>query len=138
SNMENSSMISSCISCIVMSNFYAKVQFGCCISILSPGNPIKRALCQHALGPFDPLDQKVHFLHGIVKAETGPYRARDPIEIHDGLRTVVAGSHRNAQFVEDGSDIIGMDPLDVKGYHGGLFLGRTIDFKAIDVQQFLG
>src|SRR5690606_1629147 len=125
---------------IVLYFLYCHVQFLCKSTIWELDiNSFAResgttALGQHVLGPFDPLDQKVHLLHGIVKAETGPYRARDPVEIHDGLGTVVSGPHGNAQFVQDGTDIIGMDSLDVEGYHGGFFLGRTIDFKAVDLQ----
>src|SRR5690606_34068614 len=79
-----------------------------------------------------------HLFQGIVKTETGTHRARDLVEIHDGLGTMVPGPDGNSQFVQNGPYVIGVYPFNVKGYHSGLRLGRSIDLQSLDSQQLLG
>src|SRR5690606_6976741 len=56
---------------------------------------------EHTFGLFYCRHQFVHFLLGIVKAETGTHCSRNLIKIHDGLRTMVPRPDRYSQFVEN-------------------------------------
>ena len=71
-------------------------------------------LKKHAYGPADTTDQEVYFFFGIVKGKRRPHSSGNSVEIHHGLCTVLPSAHSNAHLVQEGSNVIGMQPIDVE------------------------
>ena len=53
------------------------------------------ALGEHTFRPFNGRYETIDLVFGIIKAETGTNRPRNPIKIHDGLGAMVPGTDRN-------------------------------------------
>src|SRR6056297_2493871 len=95
-------------------------------------------LQQHISGPFYAFHQLVHFFLGIVEAKTGPNRSWDLIKIHNRLCTMVARTDGNAQFIHNGTNVVGMNTFYIKGYHRSFICCGSVDFQSIDRKQLFG
>src|SRR5690606_16533196 len=71
----------------------------------------------------------------IVKAETGPYGARDFEEIHNRLCAVMPGSDGNPHLIQDSAYVIGVYSLYIEGDHGSLLPGRAIYLQPLYGKQ---
>ena len=66
----------------------------------------------------------------VVHGERGAAGGRDAEALHQRLRAMGAGAHRDARAVDDGRNVVGMQPLHREGDDRALVLGAAEDAAA--------
>ena len=85
---------------------------------------------EHARDALDALCQTVYLFTGVVEAEGGAHGAEDAQVVDEGLGAVVAGAHGDAQAVEQGAHVHGVDVADEEADDGVLAVGGSEDAHA--------
>src|SRR5205085_8840067 len=81
------------------------------------------------------LGQGVHLGLGIIHGERGAAGGRDPEPVHQRLGAMVACAHRHTRTVDDGGDVVRVQPIDAEGDDGALVLGGAMDLEPIELAQ---
>ena len=85
--------------------------------------------------PDQRLGQRIDLGLGIVHGERGPARRRDAEPLHQRLRAVVAGAHRDARAVDDGRDVVRVQPVDAERDDGALARRRAVDLEPVQLAE---
>ena len=60
------------------------------------------------------VDKSIHLMFGVIKRKGSAYGPWYLVVIHNRLGAVMAGSHSNAHLIEQGTDIIGVNRIDIE------------------------
>ena len=93
---------------------------------------MNRALSQHTRCTTYALDQTINLLAGVVERKRRATHTRHTEMFHYGLGAVLSRADRNAQLVENHSNIIVVCALDVERADCALSLRLTIDSQSVD------
>ena len=69
------------------------------------------------------FSEAVDFLDRVVGPKRRPDRSRNPELVHERLRAVVAGPHRDAELVEERAEVVRVHAVDQEGHHARLARG---------------
>ena len=92
---------------------------------------------EHFRGTFHACHEGVDLLFGVIESEGCPHGSLDAERCHDGLRTVMAGAHSDAEFVEDGAEVVRVDIADEERDESAPLLRVADESYVLDPAQLL-
>src|SRR5215470_1261004 len=111
-------------------------------SILLMPIPLSRGTCpgagsERAAQTLHRLDQTLDLGGSIVDGKARPERAHDAKPLHERLRAVMPGAHRDASLVQDRRTIVGVNAVHREGHDSAFDLGipRPVDRDAGDADE---
>ena len=84
---------------------------------------IRHQTSEHAYHALQPGYESIDFRFRVVEGERGPCHAFHAATCHQRLCTMVSRADGDAEAVEQGAEVHGMDVCHVEGHYGGLFGG---------------